>query len=167
MTRSEFEAGAVGGSNTDDLTSFDPSIAYTQASALGDTSFEVPTLHHSTYTYSATGSPWTFGNQTGISSSGSAFGNTAPDGTQVAFVQGAVAGSCMTQPVTGLTIGSSYSFTVSAAQRSGTEGGQTVAATLGGSSLGNITPASTTFADVATGPRLRRRPQRRCRSVEP
>ena len=103
------------------------------------------------YSYEPTGSPWTFGNQAGISSSGSAFGNTAPDGTQVAFVQGAVAGSCLSQPVTGLTIGDSYSFTVSAAERSGTEGGQTIAATLGGASLGSITPASTTFADVTTG----------------
>ncbi|QMU78417.1 hypothetical protein GXW83_24630 [Streptacidiphilus sp. PB12-B1b] len=147
-----FEVGAgAAANNTDDLTSFDPSIAYTQASALGDTSFELPTLHHSSYNYSATGSPWTFGNQTGISSAGSAFGNMAPDGTQVAFVQGAVAGSCMTQSVSGLTVGSSYSFTVSAAQRSGTEGGQSIAATLGGASLGSITPSSTTFADVATG----------------
>ena len=147
-----FEVGAGSASNnSDDLTSFDPSIAFTQASSLGDTSFELPTLHHSSYSYSATGSPWTFGNQTGISSSGSAFGNSAPDGTQVAFVQGAVAGSCMTQSVTGLTVGDSYSFTVSAAQRSGTEGGQSIAATLGGASLGSITPSSTAFADVATG----------------
>jgi hypothetical protein len=147
-----FEVGSSSASsNADDLTSFDPSIAFTQASALGDTSFEMPTLHHSSYSYSPTGSPWTFGNQTGITSSGSAFGNTAPDGTQVAFVQGAVSGSCISQPVAGLTIGSSYSFTVSAAQRSGTEGGQTIAATLGGASLGSITPSSTTFADVTTG----------------
>ena len=147
-----FEVGSSSASsNADDLTSLDPSIAFTQASALGDTSFEVPPLFHSTYTYEPTGSPWTFGNQAGITSSGSAFGNTAPDGTQVAFVQGAVAGSCLSQPVTGLTIGDSYSFTVSAAERSGTEGGQTVAATLGGASLGSITPASTSFADVTTG----------------
>jgi hypothetical protein len=147
-----FEVGSSSASsNADDLTSLDPSIAFTQASALGDTSFEVPPLFHSTYTYEPTGSPWTFGNQTGITSSGSAFGNTAPDGTQVAFVQGAVAGSCLSQPVSGLTIGDSYSFTMSAAERSGTEGGQTVAATLGGASLGSITPAATTFADVTTG----------------
>ncbi len=147
-----FEVGAGSASNnTDDLTSFDPSIGFTQASALGDTSFESPPLTDATYSYSTAGSPWTFGNQTGISSSGSAFGNTASDGTQVAFVQGGVAGSCFTQPVTGLTIGSSYSFTISAAQRSGTEGGQTVAATLGGVALGSITPAATTFADVTTG----------------
>jgi hypothetical protein len=146
-----FEVGSgSASSNADDLTSLDPSIAFTQASALGDTSFEIPTLHHSSYSYEPTGSPWTFGNQTGISSSASAFGNTAPNGTQVAFVQGAVAGSCMSQPVSGLTIGSSYSFTMSAAQRSGTEGGQTIAATLGGASLGSITPSSTTFADVTT-----------------
>jgi hypothetical protein len=138
-------------SNADDLTSFVPSLAFTQASALSDTSFELPTLHHSSYSYEPTGTPWTFGNQTGISSSGSAFGNTAPLGTQVAFVQGAVAGSCMSQSVTGLTVGDSYSFTVSAAQRSGTEGGQTIAATLGSASLGGITPAATTFADVTTG----------------
>ena len=145
-----FEVGGVS-NNTDDLTSFDPSIAFTQASALGDTSFELPTLHHSSYSYSTTGSPWTFGNQTGISSAGSAFGNSAPDGTQVAFVQGAVAGSCMSQSVSGLTIGNRYSFTVSAAQRSGSEGGQSVSATLGGASLGSITPSSTNFADVTTG----------------
>ena len=147
-----FEVGAGSASNnTDDLTSFDPSIAFTQASALGDTSFELPALHHSSYSYTTTGSPWTFGNQTGISSAGSAFGNSAPDGTQVAFLQGAVAGSCMSQSVSGLTIGRSYSFTVSAAERTGTEGGQTIAAALGGASLGSITPASTTFSDVTTG----------------
>ena len=147
-----FEVGSSStSSNADDLTSFVPSIAFTQTSALGDTSFEVPALFHSTYSYQPTGSPWTFGNQTGITSSGSAFGNTAPDGTQVAFVQGAVAGSCMSQSVSGLTVGDSYSFTVSAAERTGTEGGQTIAATLGGASLGSITPAATTFADVTTG----------------
>jgi len=147
-----FEVGSSSASsNADDLTSFDPSIAYTQASALGDTSFEIPTLIHSSYSYEPTGSPWTFGNQTGISSSGSAFGNTAPDGTQVAFIQGGVAGSCLSQPESGLTIGDSYAFTVSAAERTGTEGGQTIAATLGGASLGSITPAATTFADVTTG----------------
>jgi hypothetical protein len=143
-------AGAAS-NNADDLTSFDPSIGFTQASALGDTSFELPTLIHSSYSYSATGSPWTFGNQTGISSSGSGFGNSASDGSQVAFVQGAVSGSCMSQGVTGLTIGSSYSFIVSAAQRSGTQGGQSVSVSLGGAFLGTITPSSTTFADVATG----------------
>ena len=147
-----FEVGAgSASSNAGDLTSLDPSIAFTQASALGDTSFELPTLHHSSYSYSPTGTPWTFGDQTGISSSGSAFGNTAPAGTQVAFVKGAVTGSCLSQSVSGLTIGNSYSFTVSAAQRSGTEGGQSIAATLGGASLGSITPSSTTFTDVATG----------------
>src|ERR1700732_2868874 len=61
-----FEVGSSSPArHADDLTSVVPSIAFTQTSALGDTSFEVPALFHSTYSYQPTGSAWTFGNQTG------------------------------------------------------------------------------------------------------
>lgn len=146
-----FVVGSGAASNNNyDVTSFDPSLGFTQASALGDTSFETPTLSHSSYSYAPAGSPWTFGTQAGISSVGSAFGNTASDGTQAAFVQGSPSTACFSQNVTGLTVGTSYSFTINASQR-GSFGGESFLVTLGGASLGTFTPASTSFADIVTG----------------
>ena len=138
-------------SSTGDATSFVPSIGFTATAALVNPGFEDPTVASATYQYTPTAAGWTFGTQSGVESNGSDFGAAAaPDGTQAAFLQGGVSGSCMSQSVSGLTIGTSYSFTVSAAERA-SAGGQTVSATLGSSSLGSFTPGSTSFADVSTG----------------
>ena len=138
-------------SSTGDATSFAPSVGFTATTALVNPGFEDPTLASASYQYTPTASGWTFGSQSGVESNGSDFAAaTAPDGTQAAFLQGGVSGSCTSQTVSGLTVGSSYAFTVSAAERA-SAGGQTVSATLGSSSLGSFTPGSTSFADVSTG----------------
>ena len=90
--------------------------------------FEAPAI--STYQYNPTGGAWTFTPLSGTSGSGitansSAFtsGNTnAPQGTQVAFLQGT--GSIL-QAVSGLIAGATYQVTFAAAQRNNIYGAQT------------------------------------------
>jgi hypothetical protein len=74
-----------------DSTAFIDEVLITQSCAVNDSSFEVPALAANSYQYAPNGSPWQFSPAAGISTNGSAFtsGNpaSAPDGTQVAFIQ--------------------------------------------------------------------------------
>jgi len=114
-------------------------------------SFEAPSVGSATYQYNPTGATWTFAGESGIASNGSPFGNpNAPDGTQVALLQG----------FTGQTLGSvsvpvsfsatgSYTLSFQAAQRGGQV--QPIKVTVDGTQVGsNISPTSTTFASYTT-----------------
>ncbi|MEK7954169.1 beta strand repeat-containing protein [Luteolibacter soli] len=80
--------------------------------------FETPALGGGQYQYTPSGASWKF-SATGIASNGSAFGSpTAPEGTQVGFVQFT---GTTSQTFTGFTPGTSYTISYMAAQRSGNQ----------------------------------------------
>ena len=99
-----------------DNTAFVDEVAIAaQTDSITDGSFEAPTLAAGTYQYAATGSAWQFSAGAGVASNGSAFTSSnpaAPDGTQVAFLQGT---GSMSQSVY-LDAGT-YSLSFLAAQR--------------------------------------------------
>src|SRR5262249_37938439 len=103
-----------------DTTAFIDAVAVAQASGpvVGDAGFEQPTT--GSYIYAPTGTPWSFsgapGNGSGVAANGSGFtaGNPdAPEGTQVAFLQG---DGTISQQVAGWAAGS-YTIRFGAAQR--------------------------------------------------
>ena len=117
--------------------------------------FEAPVT--SAYSYNPSGGAWTFSansgnNGSGLVGNGSAFSNpTSPEGKQAAFFQGT---GTITQAVTGLTPGVTYTVSFSAAQRGGTyiNGGQTWNLKLDGTSIGSYAPgpSATMFVDYTT-----------------
>jgi hypothetical protein len=83
--------------------------------------FETPNLGAGNYQYDPSGGSWTFGgspgNGSGLVANGSGFGNpNVPQGGQAAFVQG---NGTMSQAISGLIPGTTYTITFSAAQRPG------------------------------------------------
>jgi hypothetical protein len=109
-------------------------------------SFETPSV--GTYQYDPSGGSWTFtaqsgANGSGISANNSAFtdGNpNAPQGSQVAFLQGA---STISQTLIGLIAGAIYQITFAAAQRNniyGQQTGQTWQLQADGTTIGTYAP---------------------------
>ena len=116
------------------------------AVTIGDASFETNQVSGG-YAYNPANAAWTFSGTSGISSNGGPFymGN-APDGNQAAFVQSDANNTgLITQVITGLTIGQSYSFTYFDAARSSTMA-NAVTVSFAGANLGTYTPGSTLFA---------------------
>ncbi len=72
-----------------DNTAFIDQVTLT-ANAVNDGSFEQPALATGTYQFAPAGSPWQFMGTAGIAQNGSAYsaGTGAPNGVQVAFIQG-------------------------------------------------------------------------------
>jgi hypothetical protein len=106
-----------------------------------DAGFENPTL--TTFQYNPTGSSWTFNGGSGISRNASAFTSAnppAPEGFQVAFLQGA--GATISTQLNGLTPGAEYLLVFSAAQRAGYIS-QTWNASIAGSVIGSFAPPNT------------------------
>lgn len=117
--------------------------------AVPNSGFEAPVI--STYQYNPSGGSWTFNSGAGISKNASAFTSknpSAPEGTQVAFVQGA--GGSVSQMLSGLIPGATYRISFFAAQRSGYTG-QTWNATINGSIIGSFAPppAATSYIDYS------------------
>ena len=107
--------------------------------------FETPSV--GTYQYNPSGASWTFtaqsgSNGAGISANGSAFTSSnpnAPQGVQVAFLQGTGA---ISQTISGLTTGTVYTVSFSAAQRANySNGGQTWNVTMNGTTITSYAPA--------------------------
>lgn len=77
-----------------DLTAFVDAVTVTRAGVpvvVGDPGFELPKLGTGKFAYRPTGSPWAFVGNAGVSADASGFtaGNPpAPEGAQVAFLQG-------------------------------------------------------------------------------
>ena len=113
--------------------------------------FETPSLGGG-YQYNPTGAAWTFLNGSGISGNGSGFtsGNpNAPEGVQVAFLQGA--GSSISQTLT--MAGGTYQVVFSAAQRANyPQAGQTFNVTWDGQVIGTFAPpeSATNYLDYTT-----------------
>lgn len=114
---------------------------------VADPGFETPVLTGSSYQYNPAGTPWTFTPQSGDNGSGitanhSAFNSLnagAPEGVQVAFLQGTGA---LSQVIYGLVPGGSYTLTFSASQRQNVQhGGQGFNIALSGSIFATFTPS--------------------------
>jgi hypothetical protein len=117
------------------------SAAATPTMLVPDAGFENPTL--TTFQYNPTGSSWTFNGGSGISRNASAFTSAnppAPEGFQVAFLQGA--GATISTQLNGLTPGAEYLLVFSAAQRAGYIS-QTWNASIAGSVIASFAPPNT------------------------
>ena len=115
------------------------------ANPFGDCSFETPVLTANAFQYAPGGSAWQFSTSAGISSNGSVFtaaNPKAPDGSQVAFLQGY---GSMTQSVN-LSAGD-YSITFLAAQRATKPQThfQQIEVLVDGAEVGFATPSSTSY----------------------
>ena len=126
-----------------------PSLAVPVA---GDAGFENVSVGSggSAYRYNPTGSFWTFSSQSGVSGNGSAFtaGNpSAPQGSQVAFLQST---GSFSQSIANWNAGS-YQINFLAAQRgNGGTPNQTIQVLVDGTSVGIITPTSTSYSAYTT-----------------
>ncbi len=102
------------------------------------------------FQYDPTGSPWAFSSSAGISGNNSGFtsGNPpAPQGSQVAFLQGT---GSFTQSVAGWAAGS-YVLTFDAAQRENYQASQqNLNVLIDGSVVGTFTPSSTSYQSYST-----------------
>lgn len=131
---------AAGESENSEETSATPAL-------VPNGSFEDPAT--TSFQYNPVGNPWAFSVQSGTNGSGvarngslfSASNPAAPEGLQVAFLQGT---GTITRPLTGLTPGVSYDVLFSAAQRvSGTSwnvNGQTWKITRDGATIATYAP---------------------------
>jgi hypothetical protein len=132
-----------------DNTAFIDNLTIAAATSISDSSFEAPGLPAKTYQYSPNGMPWRFGAGTGISNNGTAFTSrnpNAPDGTQVAFIQGG--GASMSQAIY-LNAGA-YSVSLQAAQRFTNKYPQEIEVLVDGAQVGTITPGSTGYGTYQT-----------------
>ena len=113
---------------------------------LGDMGFEAPALGAGNFQYDPTGTIWTFSGGAGIAANGSGFTNgnpSAPQGTQVAFLQGKGSFS------QSITLGAgNYQISFQAAQRAGNH--QNFNILVDGNSVGSFTPAGSSYALSST-----------------
>jgi hypothetical protein len=120
-------------------------------SQLSDPGFETPVVGTGTYNafrYNPGGSPWTFNGSSGVAGNGSGFtdGNPdAPQGTQVAFLQGF---GSISQSVT--FAAGTYSISFSAAQRGNDNSSQRFQVLVDGNVLGTFTPGSASYTTYTT-----------------
>jgi len=132
-----------------DNTALIDGVEISEANAVSDGSFESPSLSAGTYRYRVTGSPWVFSGTAGISYNRSGFtsGNAkAPDGYQVAFLQGT---GSMSQSVY-LDAGG-YAVSFAAAQRVTCQtASQQIEVLIDGVHLSYITPTSTSWTGYLT-----------------
>ena len=120
---------------------------------MGDSSFEavnVGTGSYNAFQYDPSGSAWSYSGAAGVAGNDSGFtsGNpNAPDGTQIAFLQGA--GATISQSV--LFSSGNYVLAFQAAQRGNyNNGGQTFEVEIDGNVVGTFTPASTNYTTYDT-----------------
>ena len=123
------------------------------APAVGDSGFEQIPIG-SSYAYAPSGSAWAFsgtpGNGSGVTGNDSPFtsGNpAAPQGSQVAFLQGA---GTITQAVAGWAAGS-YAISFDAAQRGNYGGVEDFEVLVDGTVVGTFKPTSTSYQSYTTG----------------
>jgi hypothetical protein len=121
------------------------------SASLPDPGFELPAVGTgpSAYQYNPSGSPWVFDSGSGVAGNGSAFtaGNPdAPEGGQVAFLQGTGSFSQALSLAAG-----TYSLSFFAAQRGNSRASrQTFQVLVDGVVVGTFTPAGTAYTGYAT-----------------
>jgi Ca2+-binding RTX toxin-like protein len=112
--------------------------------------FEAPAVGAGSFRYDPTGTPWTFAGSAGIAGNGSGFtaGNpNAPEGAQVAFLQGT---GSFSQAVTNLAAGT-YRLTFQAAQRANVQASrQDFRVLVDGAAVGTFMPAGTAYSTLTT-----------------
>lgn len=116
--------------------------------------FESPVVGNS-FQYGPTGTSWIFAGGTGVAGNSSAFTNgnpAAPEGSQVAFIQGG--GPYISQMLSSFRTGVSYSVSFKAAQRGNccNAGGLDIDVYLDSTLLGSFKPAGATYTDMSTAP---------------
>jgi PKD repeat protein len=123
-------------------------------SGFNDPDFGTPNVgagSYSAFVYDPSGSAWTFSGSSGVAGNGSGFtsGNpNAPQGTQVAFMQGT---GSVSQAVN-LSAGT-YTISFEAAQRGNwQDSSQTFAVEVDGQVVGTFTPDSTSYSSYTTDP---------------
>src|SRR5262249_8268806 len=139
---------STGGDNTALLA--DVQLAAVTAPPPGDPRLEAPGGGAGALAYAPAGSPWAFAGNAGISGNGSGFtaGNpNAPEGSQVAFLQGA---GSFRQAVANLAAGT-YRVSFQAAQRGNfNQGGQDFQVLVDGAVVGTFRPGSAAYAAFTT-----------------
>lgn len=113
----------AGGDNTVFIDNVQIVAAGGMSVIVTNSSFESPSLGAGKHQYNPSSGSWTFSGNgstptgSGLCANGSAFGNpNAPQGGQVAFLQGT---GTISQTISGLTPGTTYTITFLAGQRSG------------------------------------------------
>ncbi len=126
-----------------------PPSTVTQPSDAGFESPVVGTGSFGDYKYNPTGTAWTFSNSSGVAGNGSGFtasNPSAPEGTQVAFLQGT---GTISQSVN-FSAGT-YDLTFYAAQRGSYQASsQTFQVQVDGLSVGNFTPSNSSYSSLTT-----------------
>ncbi len=140
-----------GGDNTAFVDQVQLNTAATVTTGLQQTGFETPSVGtgSSAYQYDPSGSAWTFTSSAGVAGNNSGFtsGNpSAPEGTQVAFLQST---GSFSQTAT-LDAGT-YTLNFEAAQRGNWQSSsQTFQVQVDGSVVGTFKPTSTSYASYTT-----------------
>jgi hypothetical protein len=135
-----------------DNTAFVDDVQLSQASATGltDGGFESAAVGGGTFQYAPSGTAWSYDSSAGVSGNGSGFtsGNPgAPEGSQVAFLQG---DGSFSQSVAGLAAGS-YQLTFAAAQRGNfAQSGEDFEVLVDGQVVGTFAPSGTSYGGYAT-----------------
>ena len=142
---------AAGLTNAINAGSLASAVSTTNADvAVPNAGFETPVVGAGAFQYGPAGGSWTF--VAGISGNGSGFtsGNpAAPEGVQVAYLQGA--SSSFSQTLSGFQAGVSYTVTFKAAQRGNfNQGGQDFDVYLDSTLLATFRPASSSYSTLST-----------------
>lgn len=146
-----FVVGVTDGNGATDFATLHILVYSQIQNVVANYRFESPAT--ATFVGNPTGAGWAFSGS-GVAANGSAFtsGNAnAPDGTQVAYLQGT---GSISQILSGLTPGATYEVTFAASQRqnkTGGQPGQTFDARIDGVVTGSFEPsqASAGYADVS------------------
>lgn len=111
--------------------------------------FELPEIGTG-YVYRPTGSPATFAGNSGVTGNGSVWGfGAAPEGDQLAFLQGGEGPATISLQVTGLTPGAVYKVSYRISARPG-YWGIPVSLSFNGTSLGTFNPPTTSFTSATS-----------------
>lgn len=116
---------------------------------VADGSFEYPPQPAGGHQYNPPVTSASFAYNSGVAANGSAWGFTAPSGSQVAFLQSGPHAAEISLTVSGLAVGASYFVSFRIARRTGYDP-VPVTVTFDGAPLGVFTPASTAFSGVKT-----------------
>jgi hypothetical protein len=122
------------------------------ATGLQQGGFESPALGAGKFLYDPAGTPWVYAGSAGVAANGSGFtaGNpSAPEGTQVGFLQGR---SSFDQVINGIAAGT-YQLSFSAAQRANVQASrQDFLVVVDGVAVGTFTPTGTGYSSFTTAP---------------
>lgn len=135
------------GGTATELNSSPKTVTVSPSLAVPNFSFESPALNGISFQYTPAGATWAFSGA-GIAANAGVFtgGNpSAPDGVQVAFIQGT---GTISQSLAGFYGGDAYTVTVAATQRGNNQASsQTVQVSMDGIILGSFTPTGTGYTD--------------------